>query len=294
MEAIHGLLELANEEIRQTKFSFFQNRDNTGLIILARAAQDITDNLLPINGMIDANTQTPEIPASQSLDDVTQAVVTGMATAQFQTGSTDRQIKFIVRDQDGLGGYLQVTRHRPQGQAAAVHKGGGFEEPHLGAPKGEPAQEAMKLDLWPELALMPRCQGIDKPKPDIVASGLVLGTWITQTDNQPDARFRHLGLLQGQEVTKTRLARDLAMITRLADRQHAARQPDQSEKRSGLAAFFTTLAAMTAVYDDHGHIRVRRLSQLDPWRQGHLGKVDNTAQIQVREVKTDKFRQILG
>jgi len=67
------------------------------------AAADVVDDLAAVAGVVDADTQAPEVAAAEHVDGVAQAVVTGVSPALLEAHGADRQVQLIVRDQDLFG-----------------------------------------------------------------------------------------------------------------------------------------------------------------------------------------------
>lgn len=109
METVHSLLEITREQFGEAALSIIHGPEDTSLVIPGWSAKDIIDDLFTIARMVNANTQTPEIAAPQRIDDISQAVVTGMASPLLKARGTQRQVKIVMRDQDGLGGDNQIA-----------------------------------------------------------------------------------------------------------------------------------------------------------------------------------------
>lgn len=159
--------------------------------------QYVVDDLRAIAGMADAQPQAPEVRADVR-DDVAQAVVTAVTAAQFETGVTDRQIEFVVRDQNFGRRNFHVIGNRAHGKSAAIHIRHRLEQRDFLAAERHATNVALESRMTSESPAPLGRKCIDKPEPRVVTREQMLGAWIAETDDDFEGSAWHLR--KGDEV----------------------------------------------------------------------------------------------
>jgi hypothetical protein len=190
MQRVHGKLELPFQHVR-----YYAQRPIKGVIyfttiVFRRFSKHIVHDLILVSRMTDAHAQAVEILTTQMSDQVAQAVVTAMTTAPLQLDGTGRQIEFIVNNQDLLQWDSKKTRQRTDRLTTAVHKGHGFLQTALVAIQQATRHFAVELLFGPKSLLATPHQFVYKPKPGVMPGWFVLGTRITEPDDQLNSRHR--------------------------------------------------------------------------------------------------------
>ena len=126
-----------------------------------------------------AQSQTPVLIAAQLGVNVSEPIVARMGAPQFQFGLSWGDIQFVVHHQDLLGGNFKKFGQRCNRLPGEVHEGLWLKEPQgLVLPLNFGHQSFVVFFIMQggfELG----AQEIDPPKPRVVASCTVLGSWVT-------------------------------------------------------------------------------------------------------------------
>jgi hypothetical protein len=178
VKMVHGSLELAPNHIGKTGFGFVERAPNPIFVILGGPRENVIHDLSPISRVIDTDPQAPEFPGAEHIDDISQSIVPGIPPSLFQTQGPDRQVELIVHDQYLLWCYIEIADYRDQRLPTSIHEGRRFEKPQVPPCDEEPADQAMKLVLHAKLTAVACGQELHEPVAHVMASGLILESWI--------------------------------------------------------------------------------------------------------------------
>ena len=187
MQSIHRLLGTVLHQYVQG-FERCGNRgENLFFLVLWRAPQYVIDHLRFVAGMADADPQAPEISTDMG-DRIAQAVVATVSATELETCVTGRQIQFVVNHQRLGWRDLQIVRERANRQAAAIHISGRLEQRDLAATQWHAADVAVEARVTAKPPAKLCRQRIDKPEAGVVTREQVLGSRITETDDDLERR----------------------------------------------------------------------------------------------------------
>ena len=127
MQVLHGLLDFAADELRCVDGSFFDRGVNGVAIQRRGCAQYVIRHVTTRARSADADAQAHKFIAAQLINDVTQAIVSGVSAALFYFQCTGRDIQLIVCNQNVGDLDLVEVRDRMHGLTAAIHEGVRFE-----------------------------------------------------------------------------------------------------------------------------------------------------------------------
>ena len=102
MDLYRGLVHAAQHQIGGGFQTAFNAQFNRVALFWAGLFQDPVHHFSFVAGVVDADAQSPIVCAAQLPVDVAQAVVPGMAAAQFQFGFASGQVELVVRHQNFL------------------------------------------------------------------------------------------------------------------------------------------------------------------------------------------------
>jgi hypothetical protein len=191
MKPVHRWLEASQQQVVQGTFGVPQGIFDTKPVIPRRPTQDITSHQAAVAGVVDTNTQAPEIPGTEQVDGIAQPVVTGMAASLLEAHGAHGQVQLIVRDQDALGGNLEVTGYGSHRPAAVIHIRGGLEQAQIRTAEGQAAEFPMEAALGLECLTKAASQNIRKPEAHVVPGGRVFGTGVAEPDDKADSGGIH-------------------------------------------------------------------------------------------------------
>src|SRR5690606_26375446 len=227
--------------------------------VLAGIAEDVSCNLALVTGMSHANAQSVKtVGATKRLDNVTHAIMAAMTTTGLDARSANREIDFVVGNQNLLRCNIKILAQGGYRLTAAIHEGRGEQQTDIVAVYGDAAAKTVKTGFCPEFAAILATDRVDKPGTDIVPVVTILWAWISQTHNQFELFSAH-GVL------------------------------------SGLSFFAFGGTATRSQNSYHSVVCVRTVLQVSAgyaFRELDLGDVDGFAHAQVSHVDFQEFRQI--
>ena len=135
--------------------------------------------------------------------DIAQAVVTRVATTEFEFGFAGREIEFIVGYQHLFWGNFVKPRQRGHRFARQVHESGRRQKPQGLTLKRGAGSPAVVIFLRLQLHLELLGELIDEPKPSVVAGVLVFSARVAQANKQFDLFIvpdRAHGIYEGKNM----------------------------------------------------------------------------------------------
>src|SRR5690606_30570540 len=149
--------------------------------------QHVVDHLLgepEFAGMVDADSQAPEVRRAELCLDVLQALLAGVAAAALDLRHAGREVEIVVRDQNLADRDPVEVRERRHGAPRQVHVGGRLEEPR-GAPVHRGASDLPEELRFPgEAGAGLRGDPVDHPEAGLVARTFVLAAHVAEADHE--------------------------------------------------------------------------------------------------------------
>jgi hypothetical protein len=139
-----------------------------------------------IPGVANADTQSPILIGAELGMDVAQAIVSGVAAAEFEFGFARWDVQLIMNHQDLIGLDLEEPSQSADGFARQVQEGLRLQQPHVLPFDGGACHQAVVGTVWLQLNFEVACDGVYPPKASVVAGGFIVWAWISKANEQLD------------------------------------------------------------------------------------------------------------
>src|SRR5690625_788904 len=187
MQPVHGLLPLALRGQGQDLEAGLDGLQDARPVLGSGASQPVAGDLRGMAGVADAQSEPAKVAViALAANDVSQAVVPAVPTAELEPGRARSQVQLVV-DHQHFGGWNAVEPAQGgRGLSASVHVGGGDEQANLAVAQADLCAGPTKPALGAQRLMTGAGRLGDRPGADIVPGVLVLGAGIAQADDDRD------------------------------------------------------------------------------------------------------------
>jgi hypothetical protein len=181
VQLLHCRPDIAGNDARQYPDCIIDSTVNGGTFLAGCGIQDITHDIVTVTGVPDTDPQSQEVTAAQMRNQVTQTIVSAVATALLQPDCSRRQVQVIVYNKDAAARDLVERSQRCDRQAAAVHEIHRLLQPAVMARDAAASKLAFEFTLDLEYRTAASGNLVHKPEPGVMPGLFVLFAGVTQT-----------------------------------------------------------------------------------------------------------------